>query len=481
MRPWAIRVSPMRWLTALCAWIFLVLPGAAAGVAAGAAVVTVVGLDAQGHPGPQGLGVVVSKDGQVLTSAALFAASRRGVVKTPAGPIHLIRNFIHVDALQDLALVRVEANDLPMALLAPPGKLQSGEQILLPVKKGEALVLQEAQLTGVLPISPRLTMLKLSIDQREKAPGTPVFNHRGELAGMLHSFAGAPGSAAFHCYLALGQIPRPAKEAAKGQEEEAEPTATTPEGLEQLSFWQGVMASNRQAWREAQEKFTAALGRAQNLPEAFYGRGVARCQQGDLEGAEKDLEEACRRLPGYALAYLWLGKIRAKRGQVEAARGAFEQAAALAPDLSEAWFFKGELAYREGRLTEARESLEKARDDFPQAAERWWYLGNIGRTEGRREEALAAFQQAIKLDPKFASAYLEGGRVLLDLGRSREAARLLAEAVKLEPGQGRPRFYLGLAYLLSWNPGGAWEQYFALKKISPDLAANLEQLLEQYK
>ena len=53
---------------------------------------------------------------------------------------------------------------------------------------------------------------------------------------------------------------------------------------------------------------------------------------------------------------------------------------------------------------------------------------------------------------------------------------MLKEAVRLKPGQGLPRYYLALAYFTSWNRAGAWEQYFALRDISPELAANLVRL-----
>jgi hypothetical protein len=69
--------------------------------------------------------------------------------------------------------------------------------------------------------------------------------------------------------------------------------------------------------------------------------------------------------------------------------------------------------------------------------------------------------------------------LLEDLGQPTEAAVMLKEAVHLKPGQGLPRYYLALAYLTSWNRAGAWEQYFALRDISPELAANLAKTLER--
>ena len=185
-------------------------------------------------------------------------------------------------------------------------------------------------------------------------------------------------------------------------------------------------------------------------------------------------------MSGYALAFLWLGKARERQGKAAAAAGDYDQAAKLAPDLIEAWFHLGELAYKGGELGKAKECLEKAKNDPAQGAKSWWYLGNIALKENRTQEGVEAFNQAIKSDPGFFQAYLDGGRLLLeDLGQPTEAAVLLKEAVRLKPGQGLPRYYLALAYLTSWNRAGAWEQYFALRDISPDLATNLAKTLER--
>ena len=74
-----------------------------------ATVVTVVGLDEQGNPGPQGLGVITGKGKQVLTSASLFAAQAAGVIKTGKGEMCLIREISGLDPASDLAVAQSEA------------------------------------------------------------------------------------------------------------------------------------------------------------------------------------------------------------------------------------------------------------------------------------------------------------------------------------------------------------------------------------
>ena len=462
-------------------WISLLVSEAIAKEPA-EALVSVVSLDEQGNPWRQGMGILVGREGSVLTSASIMADSRSGVVKTADGALHIIKKISRWDSLQDVALLQIEPESSKIVAVDTASRLQPPEKIWVGIRQKDALQLREAELTNTLPFSPRLILLKLKPDNLGTEPGSPVLNRRGELVGMFHAFTGAPNkSETYGLYLA-----RQREHFLSKNDGEKEAVRWPEEPLKRFyspgikDFWEGVFVSLRREWLEAQKKFTAAITQPGVLPEAFFGRGVARYHLGDWNGAEKDLEEATRRLSGYALAFLWLGKARERQGKAAAAAGDYDQAAKLSTDLSEAWFRLGELAYNGGELGKAKECLGRTKDDPAQGAKSWWYLGNIAFKENRAQEGVEAFNQAIKSDPGFFQAYLDGGRLLLeDLGQPTEAAVLLKEAVRLKPGQGLPRYYLALAYLTSWNRAGAWEQYFALRDISPELAANLAKTLER--
>jgi tetratricopeptide (TPR) repeat protein len=155
---------------------------------------------------------------------------------------------------------------------------------------------------------------------------------------MFHTFTGDPDkSETYGLYLARQRDHFLPKNEAKKEDvrwpEEPLKRFDAP-GIK--DFWEGVLLSLRREWPETQKKFTAAINQPGVLPEAFFGRGAARYHLGDWDGAEKDLEEATRRLPGYALAFLWLGKARERQGKAAAAAGDYDQAAKLSPDLIEA-------------------------------------------------------------------------------------------------------------------------------------------------
>jgi len=470
------------------------------------AVVAVVSLDKKGKPRRQGLGVVVGKDGKVLTSASLLTPGGAIVVRTNKGAKYLVQEVLFQDALQDLAVVKVEADGLFRVEPGAVGRVRPGEVVRVGLQQEKGVVLKEAKVASVHPFSPRLTLVKLTPPLAEAEPGAPLFNSRGELVALVHAFAGGDGGGrGFQVILARDRqlLPRkawanPAKKAsgegkspapsispgpdlrvsqAEGGAGEKQPE--NPEAAAYAAFWQGVRASLDLRWQEAQEKFTAALAVPGELPEASFGRGVARYHLEDYEGAVRDCLEASRALPNYALASLWLGKSWERLGNRAEARKAYQQAVSQAPDLKEAWFYLGVLDYQEGRLAQAQKCLERAGDGVEQAARRAFYLGAIARRQGRLEQAQAAFAEAVKRDVGFFPAYLEGGKTLLDLGRPKKAAQLLTELIRRDPKLPVARYYLALAYLAAWNTKGAWEQYFVLQKLDPALASRLRPDLEK--
>jgi tetratricopeptide (TPR) repeat protein len=395
------------------------------------------------------------------------------VVKTARGELRLIRQVAGIDPASDLAVIHPGEKCLAPVEVAPARRLRFQEEVQFPVPGKTGLSLQTAKVSGILPLSPRLTLIKLDASPPPKLAGTPLFNRRGELVAMLHSFSAGKGAADIQLFLELNPV-RLQRAGDPSKNMELQESAVWP------AFWEGVAAGQRQDWTQARKLFATALRSQHKLPEAYCGRGVANFHLRDYQGALQDLEEASRLLPGYALAYLWLGKTRERLGNRKGAEDAWAKALEAFPDLSEASFLLGEMAYRQDQLAKAREYLERTQDDLPQPARRWWYLGNISRAQERFEEALQQYDQAVKLEPGFTAAYLEAGKVLtLDLGRPQEAIVKLQEAVRLDTGNAAARYYLGLANLLAWNPGGAWEQYFTLQDLNPNLASHLAAMLDQ--
>lgn len=465
--------------------VWMIQPAAAGTIKEpGDALVSVVSLDKHGDPWRQGMGILVGKDGTILTSASLLANCRAGIVKTADGALYPIRQITYLNHFQDLALLQIEPGDSKLAGVKTAPRFQPPEKVWVGVRKKAGVQLMEAQLTKAFPFSPRLALLKLEPTNLAAEPGSPVLNRRGELVGMLHSFAGSPDRSQTYRFF-LARTRDHLALADEGSKEKWGCPEKPVKGFnapELRDFWEGVGFSMRREWRKAQEKFTEAIADPAGPPEAYYGRGVTRYHLGDWAGAVQDLKEATQRLSGYALAFLWLGKARERQGNRAGAKQDYEQAVALLPDLGDAWFCLGELAYKEGNLGRAKECLERAKGDSAQVAQSCWYLGNIAIAENRPQQALNDFTLAVKSDPGFFEAYLDGGKLLVeDLGQAEKGAAWLRQAVRLQPGRTLARYYLALAYALSWNYAAAWEQYFILQNENPQMANLLAITLDRSK
>ncbi|HAY22147.1 MAG TPA: hypothetical protein DCY27_08270 [Desulfobacterales bacterium] len=459
-----------RWLLVLWGATIWACPAPAAVPAP--AVVTVVGLDAEGTPQRHGMGVIL-ENGLVLCSISILGADGLAVIKTADGALHLSKPPLWQDFLQGLCLLEVEGLAVSSPLQPAQGKWRPLLKVGLAVLTGKGPSLTEGTITGVLALSPRITLLKITSGDIQIMDGTPVFSGDGRLLGMYHDFAD------LRLCLALNSQDLPKK--IQRREAGTSITATAPTPLPPevyQAFWEGVAASLREDWSKAGEHFDAALKNEAVLPEAALGRGVARQHLKDNIGAILDCQKALKWEPGYALAYFWLGRAQEESGLLTEAATAYHRAKELAPDMREPWLHLGLLAYRGGKLATAKEFLQQVPDDFPQALEKWWRLGQIYLTEQRWEEAQEAFGHALSLRPNYLPALVERGKLLVKLGRPEEAIPLLEQAVAQQPQQTHIRYHLALAYHFSWRQAAAWEEYWKLRRQHSALAPRLAALLE---
>jgi hypothetical protein len=88
------------------------------------------------------MGLVVGREGSVLTSASIMADCRAGLVKTADGALHIITKISRWDSLQDVALVQLSRRlkIAPRPALQPPKKLVG-------IRKGGAAI-SGGKLTG---------------------------------------------------------------------------------------------------------------------------------------------------------------------------------------------------------------------------------------------------------------------------------------------------------------------------------------------
>lgn len=134
--------------------------------------------------------------------------------------------------------------------------------------------------------------------------------------------------------------------------------------------------------------------------DAHLARGLQWHQQGAIDAALVEYQQALALNPQSALAYYDIGVARYQQHRVDEAIAAYRQAVTLDANMADAHF---NLAYA---LSHDRRELE---------------------------EALAHFSRAIEINPTLAKAHFERGLIFDALGMPERAQSSYGLAVKLDP------------------------------------------------
>jgi tetratricopeptide (TPR) repeat protein len=143
------------------------------------------------------------------------------------------------------------------------------------------------------------------------------------------------------------------------------PQALALPSLENIQKNQAPVPSNG----SRPEKQEQALG--------YYRQGVTFQQQGQLEAAIAQYQEAIRLNPNMAEAYLNMGAALAGIGKQSEAIAAYREAIRANPNLAEAHHNLGNAFAQQGKLTEATQEYTQAIRINPNYAKAHYNLGNV--------------------------------------------------------------------------------------------------------
>lgn len=123
----------------------------------------------------------------------------------------------------------------------------------------------------------------------------------------------------------------------------------------------GAFATVRQnrIWRDEATFVRAAVAAAPKSAKAHRNLGAALEQEGDLEGAERELARSAEIHPGYGRTWQRLGIVRVKRNRYEKALEAYRAAVERMPDLADAWIDIAQVSLALGRRADAVDAIRK--------------------------------------------------------------------------------------------------------------------------
>jgi tetratricopeptide (TPR) repeat protein len=202
----------------------------------------------------------------------------------------------------------------------------------------------------------------------------------------------------------------------------------------------------------------------QNNAEAFWNRGAARLELGDLRGAESDFSQAIQRNSSYLRPYYSRARVRYLQGNLEGSKTDLQTAIELDAKQGSTDLFLGtilaELAFSEGQAEnnsdlaqQALQVLNVTIDQHPDKALAYASRGNIYALSDP-QRAVADFDRAIELEPNFAAAYFARSKTYVDQQNVQGAIADLDQAIQLSPNYADAYLNRGILRLQSGDRQG---------------------------
>jgi tetratricopeptide (TPR) repeat protein len=196
-------------------------------------------------------------------------------------------------------------------------------------------------------------------------------------------------------------------------------------------------------WKDSETLFLHAIAVTRGNYMAHNSLGTALGQQGRLDEAVDQFQEALREKPGYFFAHANLGTTFHKQGKLPEAVRELQEAIRESPSYSAAHCKLGSVFESLAELGKARAQFEEALREKPGYAEARVNLGIILSKQGHPAEAILQFQQALRDNPRNAQAHYAWGAVLDRQGEPTNAIEHYRASVALNDANADAHYNLG--------------------------------------
>lgn len=109
----------------------------------------------------------------------------------------------------------------------------------------------------------------------------------------------------------------------------------------------------------------------------------------------------------------------------------------------------------------------------------YYSLGGAYEQLGKIDEAIAAYRKAVEMSPKFSFALYRLGVIYSDLSRWPESIEILQQALQADPTDVFALNELGKTYYRSGDKTAAMQQYYILKNLDANKAADLLKVISR--
>lgn len=409
----------------------------------------------------RGKGIILSKEGLILTNYHLISNAHSAEVELYQGKFDWkdfdlgfshrmddrtkkkgiktktvsIEGVAALDKKLDLAVLKIKEKNLVPAQLKSSNELIMGEKLIL---IGEGAI-SRGTITNIQEVLKEKKLIQSTVSASESMSGGAVFNSEGEVIGTITFFDQQTNFIIPIVYAS------PLTEMKK-----LVPLSKLPK----------------------ENYFTTA--------EGLYLKGVASVIQEQYQEATRHLEQVIKLDPENGEAYTWLGFVYDKLGDSEKALEAYHEACRLTPNNYKAYFESGKIYLKLKRYNEALEPLSQCvslKPDFPDV---FFNLGMAYESLGLLDKSAEAYEQFVKINPGPTWTGLNQlGSIYVKLNRYDKAAPIFQEVIKANPSDIKATYNLAYAYYMTGQYGLAVPLYMKLIDLNPEDAKTYYSLLFQ--
>jgi len=223
-------------------------------------------------------------------------------------------------------------------------------------------------------------------------------------------------------------------------------------------------------WRNNESLWTHTLACTSDNYFAHNNLGYALLQNGDVDEAVIQCQEAVQINPNDAMAQINLGDGLVQMGKVDEAILHYQKALEISPTLAKACYDLGIALFQKGNVDNAIVYYQKALAIRPDYTEARNNLGVALLRNGKVDEAIAQYQKAIQINPDYAEAHINFGIALLQKGNVDEAITQYQKALQINPDYAEAHVNLGNALFKKGNVDEAMAHYQMALKLNPNIA-----------
>lgn len=245
-------------------------------------------------------------------------------------------------------------------------------------------------------------------------------------------------------------------------------TASFAQYNKEYFLWMGRRSMIENNYQEAISVVNTLLRSDNRAYEAYFLRGIAKYNLGDLMGADSDFTLAIEYNPVYTTAYTYRAITRSRLGNYDDALQDFANAIELRPDLYDAYYSRGVTRLLNKQYKEAVADFDLFLTYQTRVADGYINRGISYLFLQDTAAAYKDFDQAIKTNHKSPDGYSRRGTLLLQQNKYAEAEQDFDSAIANDSTHINSLFNRAIVRNNMMRPEEALEDFDQLLRIDPN-------------